>query len=87
MNAARSDPPARAGDGLSRRIAIGVVAGIAVGVFFGDRTAFLQIVADGYVRLLQMTVLPYVTISIVSGLGARQAETCGRSNSFKHPGR
>jgi len=80
MSAARSDPPARAGDGLSRRIAIGVVAGIAVGVFFGDRTAFLQIVADGYVRLLQMTVLPYVTVSIVAGLGGLdvvQARTLG----------
>jgi len=57
-------------DHLSRRILIGVLAGIAVGVFVGDRAAVLQIVADGYVRLLQMTVLPYVTISIVSGLGS-----------------
>jgi Na+/H+-dicarboxylate symporter/ABC-type amino acid transport substrate-binding protein len=30
----------------------------------------LKIVADGFVRLLQMTVLPYVTISIISSLGA-----------------
>jgi len=67
-------------DHLSRRILIGVLAGIAVGVFVGDRAAVLQIVADGYVRLLQMTVLPYVTISIVSGLGSldlAQAKTLG----------
>src|SRR6185295_8327268 len=32
--------------------------------------AILRVVADGYVRLLQMTVLPYVTISIIAGLGS-----------------
>ena len=55
---------------LSRKILIGVVLGAVTGIFFGDLTSVLQPVADGYVRLLQMTVLPYVTISIVSGLGA-----------------
>src|SRR5262249_45492900 len=35
-----------------------------------EYTAGLQIIADGYVRLLQMTVLPYVTVSIIGGLGA-----------------
>jgi Na+/H+-dicarboxylate symporter len=58
---------------LSTRIAIAVVAGAATGLFFGERAGVLQIVADGYVRLLQMTVLPYVTISIVAGLGALDA--------------
>ena len=80
MSTARPDVTSRTDDGLSRRIVIGVVAGLAVGVFFGDRIAFLQIVADGYVRLLQMTVLPYVTVSIVSGLGGldlAQARTLG----------
>ena len=30
----------------------------------------LQVIADGFVRLLQMTVLPYVTISIIVSLGS-----------------
>ncbi len=65
---------------LSRRIAAGVFVGAAVGLFFGERVAFLQFAADAYVRLLQMTVLPYVTVSIVAGLGslnANQAKTLG----------
>ena len=33
----------------------------------------LQIVADAYIKLLQMTVLPYVTVSIIGGLGALDA--------------
>jgi Na+/H+-dicarboxylate symporter len=76
--AATPSPPAT---NLSRRILIGVLAGAATGVVFGDATAVLQIVADGYVRLLQMTVLPYVTISIVAGLGAldaQEARTLGK---------
>ena len=49
---------------------VGLVAGVALGVFAGERSAILQPVAEGYIKLLQMTVLPYVTISIVAGLGA-----------------
>jgi Na+/H+-dicarboxylate symporter/ABC-type amino acid transport substrate-binding protein len=68
-----SAPASRPATNLSRRILIGVLAGIATGLFFGERTAALQVVADGYVRLLQMTVLPYVTIAIISGLGSLDA--------------
>ena len=57
----------------SARIAIGIGAGAALGIFAGERTAPLQIVVDGYIKLLQMTVLPYVTVSIVGGLGALEA--------------
>jgi Na+/H+-dicarboxylate symporter len=53
----------------SVRILIGLLAGIAVGVFLGDDVAPIKILADGFIMLLQMTVLPYVTISIVSSLG------------------
>src|SRR3954470_3213321 len=64
---------------LSVRIAIGLAAGVAVGLFIGDRASVLQVVADAYVKLLQMTrlqmrVLPYVTISIIGGLGALNAQ-------------
>ena len=47
-----------------------MLAGAAAGLLFGDYAAVLQVVADGYIRLLQMTVLPYVTVSIIGGLGA-----------------
>ncbi len=63
---------------LSRRIMIGVVTGAAAGIVFGEKTAILQPVADGFVRLLQMTVLPYVTISIISGLGSLNAAAARR---------
>ena len=65
--------PAKRRFSLSTKIAIGVAAGIFLGLLIGDRAAFLQVAADAYIRLLQMSVLPYVTVSIVSGLGALDA--------------
>jgi Na+/H+-dicarboxylate symporter/ABC-type amino acid transport substrate-binding protein len=53
----------------SRKILIGLTAGAMVGLFFGERAAILEWAADGFVKLLQMTVLPYITVSIVSSLG------------------
>jgi Na+/H+-dicarboxylate symporter/ABC-type amino acid transport substrate-binding protein len=53
---------------------------VAVGLFVGERASVLEVVADGYIKLLQMTVLPYVTCSIVAGLGGlslAQARTIG----------
>src|SRR5262245_31874107 len=58
---------------LSSRIGVGIVGGVAVGLFVGERAAALQIIADAYIKLLQMTVLPYVTVSIIGGLGSLDA--------------
>jgi Na+/H+-dicarboxylate symporter len=55
---------------LSAKIAAGLALGIAVGLFVGERATILEVIADGYIKLLQMTVLPYVTVSIIGGLGA-----------------
>ena len=55
---------------FSTRILVGLVTGVAVGLFFGELIAPIKVVADGFVKLLQMTVLPYVTISIISSLGS-----------------
>src|SRR5262245_38373138 len=54
---------------FSTKILIGLGAGVAVGVFLGERAAALEWLADGFVKLLQMTVLPQMTVSIVGGLG------------------
>ena len=49
---------------------MGLAAGIAVGVFLGDRATAFAWAADAFVKLLQMTVLPYVILSIVTSLGS-----------------
>src|SRR3954469_16898860 len=60
----------RKGLDLSTKSLIGLAGGIALGLFIGERAAPLQVVADAYVKLLQMTVLPYITLSLIGGLGA-----------------
>jgi Na+/H+-dicarboxylate symporter len=65
---------------FSRKILLGLASGVIVGLFLGERAGLFRVVADGFVKLLQMTVLPYVTVSIMSSLGRlsyEQARTLG----------
>src|SRR6187401_3378315 len=55
---------------FSQKILIGLAGGILTGLFFGERAAALEWVADGFVKLLQMMVLPYITVSIITSLGS-----------------
>ncbi len=55
---------------FTRKVLIGLVAGALCGLFLGERAAPMQVFAGGFIRLLQMTVIPYVVLSIVSSLGA-----------------
>lgn len=56
--------------GLSGQIGIGLIAGVLVGLFLGELVAPISVLADGYILLLQMTVLPYITVSLIAGLGS-----------------
>jgi Na+/H+-dicarboxylate symporter/ABC-type amino acid transport substrate-binding protein len=53
----------------SRRLVLALVCGIGLGIFLGELVTPLGWVAEAYIKLLQMTVLPYVTVSIIGGLG------------------
>jgi len=62
---------------FSKKIILGLILGIAVGLFFGEMVAFFHVVANAYIQLLQMTVLPYVIVSLITGIGSltyRQAK-------------
>jgi Na+/H+-dicarboxylate symporter len=64
----------------STKILIGLLLGIFVGLFLGEHATVFKVVADGFVKLLQMTVLPYITLSIITSLGAltyEQVKTLG----------
>jgi Na+/H+-dicarboxylate symporter len=54
----------------TRNILIGLVLGVATGLFLGEKAAVFQLVAEAYLRLLQMTVLPYVMVSLIEGIGS-----------------
>jgi len=66
-------PPA-ARSRFVRHLIVGLAAGIFVGLFLGERAGVFSSIADGFVKLLQMAVLPYVTVSIIHSIGSFQVE-------------
>ena len=58
---------------FSRQILFGLGLGVATGLFFGEAAASLKWAADGFVKLLQMMVLPYITVSIIGSIGSLRA--------------
>lgn len=74
---ARASPPSR-WPGLSTQIVTGLALGLAAGLFLGEPAAALQPVADIYIRLMQMTVLPYLVLTLIIGLGRMDAANAKR---------
>lgn len=54
---------------VSTQVVLGLVFGLVVGVCIGDLAAYLHEIGKAFILLLQMTVLPYITLSLVTGLG------------------
>ncbi len=61
-----------------KRVILALILGISAGLFFGELMGNLEIIGKAYIRLLQMTVLPYVLVSIIGGLGRLDAHMAGR---------
>jgi Na+/H+-dicarboxylate symporter len=59
---------------LSTKIFIGLGLGLAVGLFFGEKASWLSLVGMGFIKILQMTILPYIMVSIIKGIGGLSAE-------------
>jgi Na+/H+-dicarboxylate symporter len=54
---------------LTTQILSGLALGTLAGMFFGESATALQALADVYIRLMQMTVLPYLVLTLIAGLG------------------
>jgi Na+/H+-dicarboxylate symporter len=54
---------------LSGKILLGMGLGIPVGLFFGEEVAFLNFAGEAFVQLLQVSILPFVLVSLIVGLG------------------
>lgn len=57
---------------LSARIFLGLGLGIVTGLFFGDLVADLKVLGDIFIKMLQITVLPYIVVSLIAGIGRMQ---------------
>ena len=61
--------PTRRKLSISTQVVLALLLGVLVGLFFGEHIAFLQHVGKAFILLLQMTVLPYIVLSLMTGLG------------------
>lgn len=64
--------------GLSGRIFVGLIVGICTGVFFGELVADLKLIGDIFIKLLQITVLPYIIVSLIAGFGRMHMQQARR---------
>lgn len=54
---------------LATQVVIAFALGLVAGIFFGELAAPLKGVGKAFILLLQMTVLPYIILSLITGLG------------------
>src|SRR5262245_2040666 len=62
---------------LASKVLVGLALGVVAGVFFGEKAAVLKVAGDAFVQLLQMTVLPYLSVSLIAGVGRLTREQAG----------
>ncbi|CAH0991217.1 Proton/glutamate-aspartate symporter [Sinobacterium norvegicum] len=65
---------------MSTLVLLSFAAGIISGLFFGDMVAWMSIIGDAFIKLLQMTIIPYIIVSLISSLGKlsfQQAKSLG----------
>lgn len=60
---------------LSAKVFIGVILGVCTGLFFGNRVAWMSVIGDIFIGLLQMTVLPYIMFSLIVNIGRLNVES------------
>lgn len=56
--------------GLAGNVFIGFVAGIILGLLFGDWCAALAPISMIFIKIWQITILPAVILSLVAGVGS-----------------
>lgn len=54
---------------LSAQTFIGLISGIIVGLFFGEKSQVLEPIGTIYVNILQVSLLPFVITSIIANIG------------------
>lgn len=56
--------------GLGYQVLIAVIAGIFIGLFLGPIAAIFRPIGTAYIMLLEMIVVPYISLSIIQGIGS-----------------
>ncbi|ABV88529.1 extracellular solute-binding protein family 3 [Shewanella pealeana ATCC 700345] len=59
----------------STQMLVAMFVGFAVGLFFGESVGWMGTIGTSVILLMQMTVLPYIVVSLVGGIGKLQKST------------
>ncbi len=62
-------PKARPRMSVATQVFIGLGLGLLTGLFFGERVAWLRVGGDIFIAALQITVIPYVMVALITSLG------------------
>ena len=54
---------------LATQVLLALALGAVTGLFFGEIIAPLKVVGDAFIRLLQITVIPYIVVALITGIG------------------
>ncbi len=58
----------------SSQMLLALGLGIVVGLFFGESVAWMGVIGKAVILLMQMTVYPYIVVSLVGGIGKLNSE-------------
>ncbi|WP_237162573.1 cation:dicarboxylate symporter family transporter [Shewanella halifaxensis] len=59
----------------STQMIVAMFVGFGVGLFFGESVSWMGTIGTSVILLMQMTVLPYIVVSLVGGIGKLQKNT------------
>ena len=59
---------------FSTQVFLALCSGIFIGLFFGEKVAWLNVVGMAFIKLLQIAIIPYIVLSLVTGLGSLSYE-------------
>ena len=59
---------------LSNKVIIALIAGILCGLIFGDLCVCLKPFGDAFIKIMQITVVPYIIVSLLHAIGGLTKE-------------
>jgi Na+/H+-dicarboxylate symporter/ABC-type amino acid transport substrate-binding protein len=59
---------------FSNQVLLALCLGIFTGLFFGEKVAWMNAIGFAFIKLLQVSIIPYIVLSLVTGLGSLSYE-------------
>ncbi len=62
----------------TQQMVVSMILGIVTGLFFGELVSWMSHIGTAVILLMQMTVFPYIVVSLVGGIGKLDPDTAKR---------